>query len=173
MPRLNLDYAAHGRPARWPRYVLLAAAVAITLQLLVMHADLQREAEPLQAQLDRAARRAQVAPKVDPRVARDIRQANEIIGQMTTPWNRLFAAVEAASSPRIALLAMTPDPKSGTVELSGEAADREALFEYLAQLGGQPGLRNVYLLSEQANLKDPAHPLRFVVKASWTESNSG
>jgi len=171
--RLDLDYAARRRSTRVPGLVLLAAAAALALWLGLERAAALRGADALQVQLERAVRAPTVTPRLDPRVAREVRQANEAIVRMSAPWEGLFAAVEAASHPRIALLALNPDPKSGKVELNGEAADRGALVEYLAALSRQSGLKNVYLLSEQAAVRDAPGALRFVVMATWTETRPG
>ena len=171
--RLDLDYAARRRAKRLPGLALLAVAVLLALWLGLERAAALREADALQGQLDRAARTPGAAPRLDPRLAREVRQANEVLVRMSAPWERLFAAVEAASNARIALLALNPDPKSGKIELTGEAAERGALVEYLVALRQQPALKNVYLLSEHATVQGAPGALRFVVTATWTEARPG
>ncbi len=171
--RLDLDYAPRRSGTRLIGLALLAVAASIAVWLALERAAAVRETAALQGQLDRAARKPAAAPRLDPRLAREVRQANEVLVRMAAPWERLFAAVEAASNPRIALLALNPDPKSGKIELSGEAAERGALVEYLAALRQQPALKNVYLLSEQATVQGASRALRFAVTATWTEAHPG
>jgi hypothetical protein len=166
--RFDLDYAARRRSALLPALALLAAAVTLAIWLGLERRAALRDAEVLQVELDRATQKPGAAPRLDPRLAPEVRQANDVIVRMSAPWERLFAAIERAGNPRIALLALNPDPKSGKVELTGEAADRGALVEYLAGLR-QSGLRNVYLLNEQANVQGAPGALRFVVTAAWTD----
>jgi len=153
--------------------VLLAVAASLALWLGLERAAALREADALQGQLERAARKPGAVRRLDPRLAHEVRQANEVLGRMSVPWERLFAALEASGNPRIALLALNSDPKSGRIELSGEAAERRALVEHLAALRRQPALKNVYLLSEHATVQGAPGALRFVVTATWTEARPG
>jgi Tfp pilus assembly protein PilN len=171
--RLDLDYAVRRSSKHLPGLALLAVAAALAVWLGLERAVALREADTLQGQLDRVARKPNAASRLDPRLAREVRQANEVLVRMSAPWERLFAAIEAASNPRIALLALNPDPKSGKIELTGEAAERAALVEYLDALRQQPALKNVYLLSEQATVQGAPRALRFVVTATWTEARLG
>ena len=176
MRRLDLDYAARSRAFSWLGALLLAIAVGVTWKMVDLYAASQAEAQRLEAQIERLERRmggaGERAPRLDERAVREIRNANQIIGKITLRWERLFEAVQAAGTPRVGLLGMAPDQKTGNVEISGEAADREAMFDYLERLERQPALKNVYLLNHQTNVQDPDRPLRFVVTASWIEEQS-
>ncbi|OGA40778.1 MAG: hypothetical protein A3G24_23410 [Betaproteobacteria bacterium RIFCSPLOWO2_12_FULL_62_13] len=177
MRNLNLDFAARKHAFSWPGMLLLIIAAAVTWwEIFGVYSDAQGEADRLEAQVERLERRTsgagERAPRLDERTVREIRNANEIIGKITLRWERLFKAVQSAGMPRVGLLGMAPDQKTGNVEISAEAADREAMFDYLGRLERQPALRNVYLLSHQTNVQDPDRPLRFVVTASWIEEQS-
>src|SRR5262245_64630736 len=51
----------------------------------------------------------------------EIRNANQVVQQMTLPWDRLFKELETAASKEIALLSVQPDASSRQVRISGEA----------------------------------------------------
>jgi len=102
---------------------------------------------------------------------REIRHANDVIEQIALPWDRLFRAVESAAGEKVGLLGITPDQKSGTVEVAGEAADLNAMFDYVKRLQRQPSLTRVFLLNHKLNDQDPQHPIRFTVIASWMEKS--
>jgi Tfp pilus assembly protein PilN len=171
MNRLDLDFAGRRRPVRWLGLVLLVVAGAAAAKLMHVYSAAAGEAAILEAriaQLERrgsgASARATALPES---TVREIRHANEAIGQLTLPWERLFKAMEAAAGSKVALLGITPDPKGGTVEVSGECADLATVFDYVSRLSSQPGLVNVYLINHQVNAQDPQRPVRFTVSASW------
>jgi Tfp pilus assembly protein PilN len=170
---LELDFAATPRRGGWAAYAVLTAVAFATFELLTVHADLLRETETLEyriAQLERRDSHAPVSARtLDETLLGEIRFANEVIDQLALPWERLFRAVEGASLPRVALLGIAPDAKAGTVAISGEAADSEAMFDYLTRLEQQAQLRDVYLLTHQHDPRNSARPLRFTVTASWNE----
>lgn len=170
MNRVELDFAGHRRNGRWLGIVLLVVAGASTAKLLQMYSAATGEAEILDARIAQMERRSgsvtqgEALPEA---TLREIRHANEVIGQITLPWERLFKAVEAAAGNKVALLGITPDSRGGTVEVSGECADLATVFDYVARLGKQPSLVNVYLVNHQVNAQDPQRPVRFTVSASW------
>lgn len=171
MRALELDFTSR-RPAgrRFGALLLLAGAVTIYV-LLSSFEDLQREDELLQAELERVERRVRgvslVVTNVDEATAAEIRLANAVIDQLTLPWEKLFGAIEGASFGKVVLLGITPDSRSGTVEIVGEATDREAMVDYVKKLGSQPSLTSVYLLSHEYQRRGGARPYRFTVAASW------
>jgi len=176
MRALDLDFVAGNRRGRWLGIGLLAIAAIATAKLADMYAESQREVEQIEARIASIERRANGissdAPKLADATIQEIRHANQVIDQITLPWDRLFRAVESVANGRVALLGITPDQKGGTVELSAEAADVEAMFDYVKRLQRAPSLAQVYLLNHQVNARDPQRPVRFTVTASWMEKNS-
>ena len=176
MRALDLDFVAGNRRGRWLGIGLLAIAAVATAKLADMYAESQREVEQIQARIARIERRANGinsdAPKLADATIQEIRHANQVIDQITLPWDRLFRAVESVANDRVALLGITPDQAGGTVELSAEAADVEAMFDYVKRLQRAPSLARVYLLNHQINARDPLRPVRFTVIASWIEKTS-
>jgi hypothetical protein len=169
MNRLDLDFMGRRRQGRWLGVALLVVASAATAKLVHVHQAASGEASILEARIAQLQRRGGSAPSaaLPESTAREIRHANGVIDQLTLPWERLFRAVEAAAGNRVALLGITPDPKGGTVEVSGECADLATVFDYVDRLGRQPSLVNVYLVKHHVNAQDPQRPVRFTVSASW------
>lgn len=87
--------------------------------------------------------------------------------QLALNWEPLFASVEAADTPEVALMSLGPDPTGGTVRLALEAKNNAAMLEYVEGLGRQPGMRNVSLVSQETLIEHPQLPVRFTVEASW------
>ena len=173
MRSLELDFvqpAGRSRPGRLP--LLAAAAVAVAI-VVSWYTQLQDETQVLQSQLSRLEQRARhqtpAVTQIDKSVEQEVRRANDVIEQIALPWDRLFRAVEGAAVARVMLLGIAPDAKSGTVQISAETADAEAMFEYVKRLEQQPELANVYLLQHQFERQNATRPLQFLVTASWLD----
>lgn len=173
MKRLDLDFFPRRRTGRWLGISLLAMAALVSAKLVDVYAASGNEAELLEARIARLERKGAAAPESLPEgTLREIGRANDVIDQVTMPWERLFKALEAASSSKVALLGITPDPKTGTVEISAECADLQTLFDYVKRLDRQASLGRVYLLNHQINAQDPLRPVRFKVTAAWAQPAS-
>lgn len=153
--------------------VLLAAGLALALAVLSFHAELGDEARLLESRAAKLERRAPglapVGMRVDESVRQEIGGVNEIIDQLALPWERLFRSVERAATGQVVLLGIAPDAKAGTVQISAEAVDPEAMFDYLGRLDQQSELSQVYLLQHQRERGAVSRPLRFTVVASWMQ----
>jgi Tfp pilus assembly protein PilN len=175
MRHLQLDYVAHPAGARWLGIGLLAVAALAGAKQADVFVSAKREIAQLESRLVRLESRDRPAMKValPESTLREIRRANDVIERIALPWDRLFRAVESAAGEKIGLLGITPDQKSGTVEVGGEASDLNAMFDYVKRLQRQPALARVYLLNHKLNDQDPQHPIRFTVTASWLEKTPG
>lgn len=175
MRALELDFVVE-RPkgTRFGMLLLLAAAVAIFI-LFSSYEELQRQNALLDIELDRIERRAKgmsaVDASVDDATHAEIRLANSVIDQLTLPWARLFRAIEGAAFDKVVLIGITPDARSGTVEIVGETSDRDAMVDYVQRLDAQPELSGVYLLSHQYERRRGARPYRFTVTGSWLDGS--
>lgn len=171
MQPLQLDYVPRSAGARWFGIGLLAIAVLAGAKQADVFATARHEVTQLQARLERLESRDRPTAKtaLPESTVKEIRRANDVIEQISLPWDRLFRAVESAAGEKVGLLGITPDQKSGTVEVGGEAADLNAMFDYVKRLQRQPSLTRVYLLNHKLNDQDPQHPIRFTVTASWME----
>jgi len=171
MRALELDFVGgRKKGTRFGALLLLASAVVLFI-LLSAFEDLQRENALLQEELERIERRARgmsaMVENVDDVTAAEIRLANSVIDQLTLPWEKLFRAIEGASFGKVVLVGITPDARSGTVEIVGEATDREAMVDYVQRLASEPTLNNVYLLSHEYQRRGGVRPYRFTVSGSW------
>jgi Tfp pilus assembly protein PilN len=175
MHRIDLDYMPRSATARWLGTAVLALAALAGAKQVDTYVTAKREVAHLEARISRIQSRneqTRVVAMPDSTI-REIRRANEVIEQIALPWDRLFRAVESAAGEKVALLGITPDQKSGTVEVAGEAADVNAMFDYVKRLQRQPSLVRVYLLNQKLNDQDAQRPVRFTVTASWLEKKSG
>jgi hypothetical protein len=175
MKRIELEFSRRGPRGRWLGVGLFAVAALATAKLMDIRAASLNEAALLEIRIARLERRANGVP--EPQVLAEetraeIRRANEVIDQITVPWKRLFGALEAASSSKVALLGITPDPEGGTVEISAECADLPTMFDYVKRLDRQPSLGRVYLLHHQIDAQGPHRVVRFKVTASWMPAPS-
>ena len=186
IPRLELDFVRRppAAPAAGP--LLLALAAAFTANLMLNWSETRaavREKETRVAALMRiagverapgasargeraAAGRAPGTP-LQPPSADELASAAETVRRISLSWDGLFAALEAASSDRIALLGVEPDPKSRTVLITGEGKDYAAALAYVVELRRAGALARVHLVHHETKRDDPQKPIAFSVAASW------
>lgn len=170
---LNLDFRREDSQGRWVGIALLAAGLAGAIAAGAQYSQLAEELAQAEASVREsgtAARKqtAVIRPSGDlQKVALEMKRASEVAFALKVPWNDLFASVEAANKPTVALLSIESDTGKRQVKISGEAKDIESVLDYLRVLGAQPRLANVYLQSHQLQQQDPQHPVRFVLGAAW------
>ncbi len=99
----------------------------------------------------------------------EIRNANQVVQQMTLPWDRLFKELETAASNEVALLSVQPDVASRQVRISGEAKNFTAMLDYARRLEQTDMLREVILLGHEVKAQDPQRPVTFSLAAGWSE----
>ena len=85
------------------------------------------------------------------------------------PWERIFKAVERASSKDIELLEFEPDKRNRIIVLRGEARDLAALVSYLERLSLQAGLSDVHLVHQQNVTRDRLETVSFEMKATLAD----
>ena len=171
MIRLRLDYQRSIKPFPLAGGILLLAAIATLIltggyyyQLTVKIADWESSLK----KFEQASGRQVTGPYQEMRgVFLDIKQANEILRQLTLPWEHLFRAVESSTDPEITLLGMEPDIEKHVVTISCEAKDIAAMLNFIKRLEGQQEFSNVYLQSHQIQENDPERPVRFSLVAYW------
>ncbi len=175
MRHLELDFCQRGDTHRWFAIALLALAVVLGLKQLHLYAGAKQEIAQLEERVSRLNSRdiPATASSLPNSIVQEIRRANLVIERIAFPWDQLFRAFEAAGGERVALLAITPDPKSGGIEVSAEAGDLNAMLGYVKRLQGQPALSRVFLLTHKINHQHPQRPINFTVTASWLERTSG
>lgn len=176
MSELRLDYQLN-RPFPWRGGVLLAVALlalgltgAYYLRLTNQTAGWEAKLEQLGGSHKRklqASDRAGAAAAAE--LAKEVRQANEVLRKLTMPWEDLFRAVETTASKDVTLLALAPNTEKRMVKIYGEAKDFDAVLNYITLLENQKEFGTVYLQSHQIQQQDPEKPIRFTLQAAWKE----
>lgn len=166
MKKLQIDFTGRGRRAPWAARILLAAALAVCLDMGLSYRDLRatlalHEAKLGQRPVQAAARGVS---------AEEVAAVRETVDRLATPWYRLFGALEAAASEQVAVLGVEPDPKAGTVMISGDSKDYLAALTYVLNLGSHDGLERVQLVRHELKAKDPQAAVSFAVSARWSQA---
>jgi hypothetical protein len=174
MQRLDLDFRKIHPASPWIRWVLLALALTFTVEVGVSYYGIRNAIAQNEERLvhlgrsaDSASRAARAAPAPS---AEEILVARDTIQRLALPWDRLFSALEATATDKVALLSIEPEPKSATVLISGEATDYRAALAYVSQLGRAPALEQAHLVKHERRHDDPQQPLAFSVSASWSKA---
>ena len=174
MQAIDLDFAQSPRTRRKTGLAWLALGALAALAITAWRADLQDETQAFETRLARLERETRgsgpEAGRPDESLSQEIQRANEVIDQLALPWDRLFRAVERVPPGQVSLLGIAPDARSGTVQISAEAAGADAMFAYVSQLQRQSELANVYLLEHERDKARGSRPLHFVVTASWLQT---
>jgi hypothetical protein len=172
---LRLDYQRGIKPFPWLGLgVLGSALVALALMGGYYH-ELSQRIVMWEARVDHDERlsshRARALRPATGQAAHEqtleVRHANEVLRQLTLPWDTLFRAVESSGGKTVALLAMEPNIRKGTVTISGEAKNFAAMLDYIKQLGARDVFSSVHLQNHQVQHEDPEKPIRFSLLAVW------
>jgi hypothetical protein len=167
---LELDYRRPARRSLVARYALAAVALVFAVDAGTYYLALRRDVAARERDLARVAHRPAIRHIAPATVSSEtLAFARETVGLLTTPWDRLFAALEAAQTERVALLSVEPDASQRTVTINGEAKDYLAAVSYVASLAGQKGLREVHLTRHELLRSGAQRPLAFSISAAWTE----
>ena len=119
----------------------------------------------------RAARReAPPRREQDPKVLQEVAQANAVIGELAVPWDELFADLEEASLPGIALLSIQPNPSGRQVRITGEARRYEDALAYVERLEQREGLESVFLTGHEVRSNSPRRQVAFAIVADWVSA---
>ena len=157
LSRLDLDFVARRRASPWVGRVLLAVAATICADMGLQYHDLSKINVSAQKNLARAGRPAKAVS------AEEVAAARETVQRLSLPWTRLFAAIESAASDKVALTAIEPDPKNGTVKITGDSKDYLAALTYVLNLSQADGLAAVQLVRHEQRRES----VGFTVSATW------
>jgi hypothetical protein len=161
MQRLDIDFRGHGRASPWIGRVLLAAAACVALDAGLSYHSARTTMAEGQARLAKRTPAGAAAPKASPQ---EVAAVRETVQRLALPWDDLFMALESAASEKVALAAIEPDPRSGTVTISGDGKDYLAALSYVLNLSRTEGLERVQLVRhEQKN-----ESVSFAVSAAWS-----
>ena len=165
MQRIELDFVRRTPRSRWAGRVLLAVALGVAGDMAFTFAQLERAVKANEAVVARAQPR-----KALPAVSNDeLALARDTVDRLGLPWTKLFAALESAATDQVALLAIEPDTKTGTVKISGDSKDYLAALGYVLNLSQAEALSNVQLVRHEVKQNDPQRPVAFSISAAWNE----
>ena len=170
MKKLGLDFEVQPRRNTWAGWVLLLIGVALCVEMVFSYIKLQQEMSGLEKNLIKNGLAAKSVQQkgVASYTPIEFTHAQETIAKIAIPWGDLFRAVEAVKVENVALLALEPDAKTGTLLLRGEAGDLPALLTYIARLRQSKQLYEVYLLRHEIRRDgDPSRPIEFSASARW------
>ena len=162
LSRLDLDFVARRRASPWVGRVLLAAAVTICADMGLQYHDLSSILSQGKQDLARSGR------PVKPASAEEVAAARETVQRLSLPWTKLFTAIESASTDQVALTSIEPDPKAGTVKISGDGKDYLSALTYVLNLSRAEGLSSVQLVRHEVRQGS----VGFTVSATWQGARS-
>lgn len=160
MDRLQLDFGSANRRSPWLGRVLLAAAACVALDAGLSYHWANKAFTENQARLTKRTPGAS-APKASPQ---EVAAVRETVQRLSLPWDELFAALESAASDKVALAAIEPDARAGTVTISGDGKDYLAALSYVLNLSRTEGLERVQLVRHEQKNEGVA----FAVSAAWS-----
>ena len=169
---LKIDFHAARRSAPWAGPLLAVLAVALAAEVGVSYERARDATSAAEQRLASQGKRAERGRNDAPRAAatrEELAAARDIYQRLATPWERLFGALEASASSKIALLGIEPDPKAGTVLISGESADYLAALNYVLDLERGGALKQPRLVRHERG-NDARGAVAFAVSASWNEA---
>jgi biopolymer transport protein ExbD len=160
MQKIELNFVGARRGSPWLGRVLLALAACVAVDAGVSYHAAKSTLAENQSRLKQRTPGGS-APRVSPQ---EVAAARETVQRLALPWDELFMALESASSEKVALAAIEPDPKAGTVTISGDGKDYLAALSYVLNLSRTEGLEKVQLVRhEQKN-----DGVSFAVSAAWS-----
>lgn len=167
MQRLELDFRRRRPASPWTGRVLLALAVAFASDVALSYKAVRASLDSSQARIAAAQPRAAPQKKASPE---EVALARDTVQRLGMPWHKLFGALESAASEQVALLGIEPDPKTGTVVISGDSKDYLAALTYVLNLSQAETLSQVQLVRHEAKANDPNGAVSFAVSAAWSEA---
>jgi len=166
--RLELDYVAPARRARWIGVLLLAVSLFIAADLVLRYREAQFALQRFEtARGLLSVERRPVRAIARERLEEHAKAAQSAIRQLALPWAALVRTLEAAALKDVAILQLQPDAQQRLLRLTAEARGLEAMLEYLRRLAAAPGLSEVHLLGHQVREDDPQRPVHFTLQASF------
>jgi len=173
MHPLTIDFHRTRRSAPWagPLLAVLALALSAEVGLAYQRArEATAAAEQRLASFGSRAERARSAAPQAGATREELAAAREAFVRLSTPWEKLFGALESSASGKVALVGIEPDPKAGSVLISGESPDYLAALNYLLELQRGGTLRQAHLVRHERRDQDPRGGVAFSIAASWSDA---
>ena len=166
IPGIQLDFCRTRPAPRWVAPLLLAVAMVFAGDAVLAFVSTERNISKTEKELARLMPRTYAPPRSAS--AEEVAAARDTVQRLSTPWDSLFAALESAADERVALLAIEPDPKTGTVLISGDSKDYLSALTYVMNLSRAESLSRVQLARHEVKSRDPQKPVAFSVSAAWS-----
>lgn len=93
----------------------------------------------------------------------EVQAVNRQIRQLNQSWETLFGDLRTFPGGNVRLLGVDVEARTGSVRVTGVAADATTMADYAAYLADKKSLRSVVLSRHEAE----GGSLRFVVDAKW------
>ena len=169
LPRpVRLDFVAPVHQAPLAGAALCAVGLAAALALGLAFDRKLAERSRLDAALGARPQPRHSAPT--PESLKSAAEAATVERELTIPWTRLLAELEAAShdgAASVSLLRVEPDPGKQLVRITAEVRALPDALAYLKRLQKSAVLRYPMLESHELRKDDPEHPLRIKLSAEW------
>ena len=171
--RIAIDFAQRRWRMTLAAWVLFALTALLAAGWFVTANDARKriaQSESELASLQRSqARTANVQERkshgaITPERARSV---NDAIRRLNTPWDQIFTALNAASSPQVALLSLEPDAAANLVRLVGETRSTESMLTLQRRIEQQPGILSAVVTKHEVRVDSPGAPVRFWIEARW------
>lgn len=167
---IRINFAEHGDGAStYGITALLVGAGALMLSIAMLQDILARTAliEDGLGQRGAFARTAEAGAGGTGGSPEKIKRANVVAHEIARRWDTVFLAIEAASDPEVALLAIEPDASKHSLRVTAEARSKEAMLRHIARLQAQQPLQRVLLEQHEVLVQERERPVRFVVTGLW------
>jgi hypothetical protein len=171
MSELRLDYQPNP-PIPRAGAALLALAIIALILTATYYLKLSSQVASWEAKLERSQDgmlSGRSAKRGTTELAQEVNNANEVLRQLSVPWEELFQALELAGGNTVTLLALEPNVESRQVKISGESKNFKALMNYLTRLQEQPVFGSIYIQSHQVQVRTSDKPVHFSILATWRE----
>lgn len=176
MKKVRIDFAPPGlrralfrAPYAWSAIAAALALVAPLATSALHYREELREHERRVEQVEARTRAEAPRPKAPPAPvpAAQAGAVNAAVLQLNLPWRGLHDAVQAATPPTVALLALEPDAKKRSLRITAEAKGSDDMIAYVEALQRLDWFDAVALARHEINEQDPNRPIRFQVDAQW------
>jgi hypothetical protein len=151
--------------------LILLVGLLMVIYVTLLYQAKDAEYNKMQVQLD------QLHPAKKPDVinadlqkipASELKQVNETVADLSTPWDQLLSALEQVDMHDVALLSLEPSKKKRQVVFGGQAKNMQAALYYIEALERLPMLSQVYLQKHNIDQLDPFKPVAFTIVAQWS-----
>jgi hypothetical protein len=162
---LQLGFATRPRISRAAWALLAVGIVGASVVIGEYQVTLGR-LERAEAEAVAAGTRTRAS--MDPRrLGEALARANTVALELARPWDKAFAALEAAEHPGVSVLSVEPDSKRAEVRIVAEAPDAISLLAYVEMLRSAPPFARVTLQQHEVRAEEPGRPLRFMLVGHW------